>query len=61
MKKRKKKEREAPKKMALSEETGKILDPTEFIEGTYVDWGNPLGTKPIKSKSKQKSKEIKNI
>jgi hypothetical protein len=52
MKKRKKKEKKTSKK---------IFDRSEFAEVIYVDWGNPLGTKPIKSKSKLKSEEIKNI
>jgi len=34
------------------EEIGKMLDMSEFVQVMYIDWGNPLGTKPIKSKSK---------
>jgi len=60
MKKERKKRKEVLKKIIPSdEEIGKMLDSSEFAQKIYVNWGDPLGTKPIKSKPKLKSKEIK--
>jgi len=62
MEKRKKKKKEVSKKMIPSnEEIEKMLDMSEFAQVMYVDWGNPFGTKSIRSKSRRKLKKIKNI